>query len=91
MTAKKVVIFGTGDFARVASVYLAKDSPHDVVAFTVHQSYCTEPALLGKPVVPFERLTELYPPDKHAMLVAIGFSRVNKARAEVYHAAKAQG
>ena len=32
--AKPVVIFGTGDFARVASVYLAVDSPHEVAAFT---------------------------------------------------------
>ncbi len=91
MTAKKVVIFGTSDFARVASVYMARDSPHEVVAFTVHQAYLTVPELLGKPVVPFERLLETHPPDRYALLVAIGFSQVNKARAEVYHACKALG
>ena len=70
MSAKPVVIFGTGDFARVASVYLAKDSPHEVAAFTVHRQYLTEPTLLGKPVVPFEELLDRYPPDRYAMLVA---------------------
>ena len=62
--AKPVVIFGTGDFARVASVYLSQDSPHEVAAFTVHHSYITEPTLLGKPVVPFEELVDRYPPHR---------------------------
>jgi sugar O-acyltransferase (sialic acid O-acetyltransferase NeuD family) len=91
ITGKKVVLFGTGDFARVASVYLAKDSPYDVVAFTVHEAFLKQPDLLGKPVAPFERLEELYPPDRYAMFVAIGFSRINKARAEIYDACKAKG
>src|SRR5262245_13600986 len=34
--SKRVVIFGVGDFAQVAAVYLAEDSPYDVAAFTVH-------------------------------------------------------
>jgi sugar O-acyltransferase (sialic acid O-acetyltransferase NeuD family) len=91
MSAKPVVIFGTGDFARVASVYLAKDSPHEVAAFTVHRQYVTEPALLGKPVVPFEELLDRYPPDRYAMLVATGFKGVNKVRASIYRACKELG
>ena len=31
-----VVLFGTGDFARVARIYLDDDSPHEVAAYTVH-------------------------------------------------------
>ena len=91
MSEKKVVLFGVGDFARVASVYLAQDSPHEVVAFTVHEAYRTMDRLLGKPVVPFEELTDLYPPCDHAMFVAMGFSKLNKPRTEVYHACKALG
>ena len=44
---KQVVIFGTGDFAQVAYVYLSKDSPHRVAAFTVHEKYIAERTLLG--------------------------------------------
>jgi sugar O-acyltransferase (sialic acid O-acetyltransferase NeuD family) len=91
MASKKVVLFGTGDCACVASVYLAKDSPFEVVAFTVHEAYRTMSELLGKPVVPFEQLTELYPPDQFAVFVAMGFSRLNKPRAEVYDACKSRG
>ena len=39
--SKSVVIFGIGDFAQVADVYLTEDSPHEVVAFTVNQKYVT--------------------------------------------------
>lgn len=89
--AKPVVIFGTGDFARVASVYLTQDSPHEVAAFTVHRQYITEPTLLGKPVVPFEELAATHPPDRFAMLVATGFKGVNKVRAGLYHHCKELG
>jgi sugar O-acyltransferase (sialic acid O-acetyltransferase NeuD family) len=87
----RVVIFGTGDFARTAAVYLREDSPHEVVAFTVHERYVESGDLLGTPVVAFETITESHPPGEYAMLVAIGYSGVNRARAGVYEEAKAKG
>jgi sugar O-acyltransferase (sialic acid O-acetyltransferase NeuD family) len=80
----KVVIFGLGDFARIARVYLAEDSEHDVVAFTANERYVQRDRLDGLPVVPFESLPETHATDRYSMLVAIGFSRVNQARKEVY-------
>ncbi len=91
MAGKKVILFGTGDFARVASVYLAKDSPHEVVGFTTHRQYITEPTVLGKPIWPFEELPQTHSPKDYSMFVAVGFSKVNKARAEVYHTCKNLG
>jgi len=86
-----VVIFGSGDYARVAYAYLRDDSPHDVVAFTVHERYVTSGELLGLPVVPFETLDKTHPAADHAMLVAIGFSGVNRTRAELYTECKRRG
>jgi sugar O-acyltransferase (sialic acid O-acetyltransferase NeuD family) len=88
---KKVVIFGTGDFARIAYAYLDEDSAHAVAAFSVHQQYLSETTLLDTPIVPFEELTRTHPPDEFAMLVAVGFRRMNHARAEIYDACKAAG
>jgi sugar O-acyltransferase (sialic acid O-acetyltransferase NeuD family) len=88
---KKVVLFGITDFARIASVYLTHDSDYEVVAFTVHEEYMNGSTMLDRPVVPFERLEELYPPDEHAMLVAIGFSGMNQTRARMYEECKARG
>jgi sugar O-acyltransferase (sialic acid O-acetyltransferase NeuD family) len=89
--SRKVVIFGTGEFATVARVYFDEDSLFEVVAFTVHAEYVTETELEGLPVVPFEELPARYPPDECAMFVAIGFSRVNRARAEVFRLCKDHG
>jgi sugar O-acyltransferase (sialic acid O-acetyltransferase NeuD family) len=86
-----VVLFGTGDFAQVACEYLHRDSPHEVVAFTVHEQYIEESELLGREVVPFERVEELHPPSKFAMFVALGFSGVNKTRRALYEECKGRG
>ena len=87
----QVVIFGTGDYARTAAIYLQEDSAFEVVAFTVDAERIETAELEGIPVVPFEELERAYAPSDHAMLVAIGFSRVNRARAEVYERCKERG
>ena len=89
--SKKVVIFGIGDFAGLAHVYLTEDSPHEVVAFTVNEEFIEAAELNGRPVVAFEQLGDLYPPDEFAMFVAIGFRRVNRARADIYRQCKERG
>jgi sugar O-acyltransferase (sialic acid O-acetyltransferase NeuD family) len=86
-----VVVFGVGDFARVARVYLESDSPHRVVAFTASKEYLETEELEGVPVTAFETLTETHPPDRYPMFVAIGFSGVNSARRGVYEECKARG
>ena len=86
-----VVVFGTGDFAQIVCEYLRDDSPHDVVAFSVHERYVEEPELLGLPVVPFEQLEERHPPSDCAMFVAVGFSGVNKARRAMYEECRSKG
>ena len=88
---RDVVVFGTGDLARTALVYLKADSPHRVAAFTVHEDRISASTLLGLDVVPFEGLLESHPPDRYAMLVAVGFKRVNQARAAIYEACKGMG
>lgn len=89
--SKPVVIFGVGDFAKTAFVYLTKDSPHPVAAFTAHRQYITQPELMGRPVIAFEDLKATHPPDQYAMFVAAGFGRVNRTRAELYQLAKGAG
>ena len=75
----------------VAYSYLRDDSPHDVVAFTAHDRYVDGGDLLGVPVVPFESLEQTHAPTKCSMLVAIGFSGVNRARADIYAECKGRG
>jgi sugar O-acyltransferase (sialic acid O-acetyltransferase NeuD family) len=91
MTSNEVIVFGTGDFARTAAIYLTADSPYTVAAFTVNERFLAAPELNGIPVVPFESIEQSYPPERYSMFVAIGFSRVNRARREVYEDARRRG
>lgn len=87
----RLVIFGTGDAARVAHNFFKHDSEHEVVAFTVDREYLSGESFYDLPLVSFEEIFERYPPHENMMFVALGYSRMNKARAEKYHQAKAKG
>jgi sugar O-acyltransferase (sialic acid O-acetyltransferase NeuD family) len=86
-----VVIFGAGDYARIASVYLEEDSEHKVLAFTVDGKYRDREDLLGKPVLDFGDMQRSHPPDRVKLLVAIGFSGLNRGRTAVYERCKELG
>jgi sugar O-acyltransferase (sialic acid O-acetyltransferase NeuD family) len=88
---EKVVIFGVGEIANVAHFYLSHDSPYEVVAFTVDKEFIKEKELFELPVVPFEEIEMIYPPDKFKMFAPISYKDVNKLRAEKYYQAKAKG
>jgi sugar O-acyltransferase (sialic acid O-acetyltransferase NeuD family) len=91
MSAKPVVIFGVGAFAEVAEVYLRRDGGREVVAYTVDGEYVTERTFAGLPVMAFEELLESHPPERVELLVATGFSGVNKVRRSIYERCKRAG
>jgi len=88
---KKLVIFGANSMAKQIYAFLSYGSPYEITAFTVNEKYIKEKTLFGLDVVPFERIEEMLPPDRFAMFVAIGYKKVNKARAEVYNKCKSKG
>ena len=88
---KKLIIFGTASLAQQAYATLSTEDPHEIIAFTVHNEYLNKKKLFNLPLVPFERIEKTHPPDEFALFVAIGYKRVNKARAEVYNECKAKG
>ena len=88
---EKVVIFGASAGTRLIYSLLAEDSSYQIVGFTVDRKYIEEQEFCGLPVVPFEEIEAIYPPNECKMLVAILATRINKARAEKYLDAKAKG
>jgi sugar O-acyltransferase (sialic acid O-acetyltransferase NeuD family) len=87
----RVVIFGAGDIARLAQYYFSRDSPHEVVAFTVDRAYRQAEEFSGLPLVDFEEVAARYPPGGYAMFVAVSYAKMNRVRAEKYAAARALG
>lgn len=91
MVNQQIVIFGTGEIAELANFYFAHDSDFDVAGFTVDEAYLGETEFCGSPVVPFERLTESFPPERYALFVAVSYSGINNLRAAKVAAARGAG
>jgi len=87
----RIVLFGAGKIADEAYFYFKNDSPHDVVAFTVDEAHLSVREKWGLPVVPFEGLERLYPPDAFDMFVAVGYQGLNSFRAQKYAECKGKG
>lgn len=88
---KNLVIFGTNDFGRLLKYYIEKDDNRKVEGFTVNRSYIQEDEFLRVPVVPFEEIENKYPPEKYEVLIAIGNSKMNDVRKNVYMQCKEKG
>ena len=86
-----IVIFGTGDIARLAHFYFTRDSEHTVTAFTVDAAFRKESTLLDLPLVDFETVATVYPPDRFKMFIAVSYARMNRVRAEKYFSAREYG
>ncbi|GAB3760025.1 acetyltransferase [Spirosoma pomorum] len=88
----KVIIFGIMDTAELAHFYLTHDSEHEVVAFTVSQQYMADKTgFKGLPLVAFEDVQELFPPQEYKFFAPMTGRGMNKNRERIYLEAKAKG
>ncbi len=71
--------------------YLSRQSASRVAAFTVDAQYSPGESFCGLKVAPFAEVERLFPPAEYDMLVAVGYSQVNRIRAEKCREAKSKG
>ena len=88
---KKLVVFGTGDIARLAHFYFSRDAGRTLAGFTVDAAYRTAETFLDLPLVDFEGVSERFPPSDFELFVALSYRNMNRLRAERYRAVKALG
>jgi sugar O-acyltransferase (sialic acid O-acetyltransferase NeuD family) len=88
---KPLVIFGTGDIARLAHSYFTRDAKREVAAFTVDRAFRHEDRYLGRPLVDFEEVEGRFPPASFDGFVALSYRDMNRLRAAKYAAMKAKG
>jgi len=89
--SKRLVIFGNGDIAQLADFYFTRDSGLNVEAFTVDENYFKDDKFNGRPNIPFEKLTDIYPPDDFLLFVAVSYAQMNNVRTEKVNVAKSWG
>ncbi len=87
----KIIIFGTGQMAQVLYYYIKKDRAFEVCAFTLDKDYMKNKNFMGKPVVPFDEIEQVFSPEIYKMAVPMSFKHLNKFRERKYIAAKQKG
>jgi sugar O-acyltransferase (sialic acid O-acetyltransferase NeuD family) len=87
----KLVILGDSAFAEIAYEYFTHDSVYDVVAFSVEKEYLKKSSLFNLPIVPFEKLEEMYDPLEHSFFAAMVYTQKNTLRTRLYFQAKQKG
>ena len=88
---KDIIIFGVTDFGRLMKYYIEKTDKRKVIAYTVNQQYIKDDVFCTLPVVAFEDIEKMYPADTYEILIAIGNSKMNEVRKNVYFACKEKG
>lgn len=89
--SNKLIIFGTGDIAKLAHYYFTSDSEYEVIAFTVDSQYVTGDVFQGLPVFRFEDIVKFCLPASHKMFIALSYTGMNRIRAQKYFEAKDKG
>ena len=88
---KPIVIFGDGDVAQLANYYFTQHAGREVVGFTVDSKYLESSKLCDLPVVPFDDIEKIYPPNEFNMFIALGYSKLNEIRKVKFEKALEKG
>jgi sugar O-acyltransferase (sialic acid O-acetyltransferase NeuD family) len=87
----KIVIYGNGAVAIGTHSSLKNNPRYEVVAFTVDRKSLKGNSLCELPVVPFDTVKNVYPPETHKMIIAVGYVRNNRIKRDRYLQAKEMG
>ena len=88
---KKMVIFGAAEQAEVSHYYFENDSNYVVEGFIVDDEYFESSNFHGLPVIPWSLALQAFPPTEYDCFVALGYTKVNVARKEIYEKVKKAG
>lgn len=81
---KDIIIFGNGQYARNIFLFVEKDKHYNVKAFVVDKEFVSEEELYGIQVIQFEDVEQRFDKNSISVLIAIGYTNMNKNREEVY-------
>ena len=87
---KKLLIYGINQQAQQLYYYLSMEG-YCVEAFCVDKSYYKGNSLLNRPVVYFEKVSEIYPPCEYDMVLSFGYKNMVANRQEKYNLCRGLG
>jgi len=91
LVMRRLFLFGATETAEVADYYFSKQSDYTVEAFVVDDGFASSTSLAGKSVVSFTEYERDLREEEDYFFVAIGYSKLNRARAEKFLFLKNRG
>ena len=88
---RDLIIIGDGNNAEIMAYLFENDTTYNLAGFAVHRKYYTDEYIFGYPVYILEDLEQDYPPAEADVFVAIGYSRMNHTRADIFNNMKNRG
>lgn len=82
---ERIVIYGDSDFAEQVYYQLMSDGRYEVLAFTVDEERLKEKSFKGIDVIAFQELEKYFDKTEIKIFVAIGYSKMNTIREEVFN------
>ena len=78
-----IIIWGNSNFAELIYNYIKTDNRYTVAAFCVDDKYALSQNFCDLPLIKYSQLKS-FPPSKYKFFVAIGYTKINSVRKEVY-------
>ena len=70
---------------------VSRENSEEIAAFTVERQYIHDDLFQGRPLIPFENISQLFPPSDFNMIIAVGYLKLNTVRAKKLEEAKNLG
>lgn len=83
---EKIVILGNTQHSHMLREMVEGEDAAEIVAYTIDSKFINEYKIIHKdkeyPVVPFEKLEEVYPPSEYKVFNTVGYSKMNDIRSK---------
>lgn len=91
LNSKRVIVYGNTMISQMLYYDSLNHDDFEIACFAVDEEYFTLDSFLGLPQVSFEKVQELYPPDKYDMISILGGYSNMRNRKKMYQRAKEKG
>lgn len=88
---KRIVLAGNAVTAEILYRYLLGDARYEVAGFVVDDAYVDQGSAFPLSTIGLSQLAGSFTPDRHAIVMAMGYSNVNADRRSMFERLKAMG
>ena len=88
---KDIVIYGDSSFSERMAFFVTFEQQGNIVAYTNKRDFITRESINGVPVIPYDELDSRIDKSNVEVLIAIGYTKMNYYREEIYKDLKKKG